>query len=132
MIGLDTNVLARFLLDDDVTQSLAARKAIRRAVAAGERLVICAPMFLELEWVLRSREGSNKPTTVALLRGLLELHDVEIIDETAVEWALESHESKNVDFAECLFHSLYLVHGCSGMMSFDKRAQSHLAGCIAP
>ncbi len=132
MIGPDTNVLARFLLDDDVAQSPAARKAIRRAVAAGERLVICAPMFLELEWVLRSREGSNKPTTVALLRGLLELHDLEIIDETAVEWALESYESKNVDFAECLFHSLYLVHGCSGMMSFDKRAQSHLSGCIAP
>ena len=132
MIGLDTNVLARFLLDDDAEQSPAARKAIRRAVAAGERLAICAPMFLELEWVLRSRDGANKASTVALLRQLLELHDVEVIDESAVEMALETHETKNVDFAECLFHSLYSTHGCTSMMSFDTRAQRHLAGCIAP
>ena len=132
MIGLDTNVLARFLLDDDAEQSPAARKAIRRAVAAGERLAICAPMFLELEWVLRSREGANKASTVALLRQLLELHDVDVIDESAVEVALEKHEAKNVDFAECLFHSLYAAHGCESMLSFDKQAQRHLDGCVAP
>lgn len=132
MIGLDTNVLARFLLDDDAEQSPAARKAIRRAVAAGERLAICAPMFLELEWGLRSRAGADKASTVALLRQLLELHDVEIIDDGSVEVALEKHEAKNVDFAECLFHSLYLAHGCNSMMSFDKQAQWNLAGCVAP
>ncbi len=132
MIGLDTNVLARFLLDDDAQQSPAARKAIRRAVAAGERLAICAPMFLELEWVLRSRDDANKASTVAMLRQLLELHDVEVIDESAVEMALETHGTRNVDFAECLFHSLYLTHGCNSMLSFSKQAQRHLAGCVAP
>ena len=79
MIGLDTNVLARFLLDDDVEQSPAARKAIQRVIAAGERLAICAPMFLELEWVLRSRDGANKASTVAMLRQLLELQDVDTV-----------------------------------------------------
>ena len=132
MIGLDTNVLARFLLDDDVEQSPAARKAIHRAVAAGERLAICAPMFLELEWVLRSRDGANKTSTVALLRQLLELNDIEVIDESAVETALEKYESKSVDFAECLFHSLYLIDGCNSMLTFDKRAQKQLTGCVAP
>ncbi len=132
MIGLDTNVLARFLLDDDVEQSPAARKALGRAVAAGERLAICAPMFLELEWVLRSRDGANKANTVTLLRQLLELHDVEVINESAIEIALEQYETKSVDFAECLFHSLYAGHGCSGMLSFDKKAQRYLAGCVSP
>ena len=132
MIGLDTNVLARFLLDDDVEQSPAARKAIQRVIAAGERLAICAPMFLELEWVLRSRDGANKASTVAMLRQLLELQDVEVIDENAVEVALGQYETKSVDFAECLFHSLYLTHGCNSMLSFDKQAQRHLAGCVAP
>jgi len=132
MIGLDTNVLARFLLDDDAEQSPAARKAIKRAIAAGQRLTVCAPTFLELEWVLRSRDGANNASTVALLRQLLELHDVEVIDESAVEMALEAHETKNVDFAECLFHFLYVTHGCSSMLSFDKRAQKQLVGCVAP
>ena len=132
MIGLDTNVLARFLLDDDVEQSPAARKALGRAVAVGERLAICAPMFLELEGVLRSRDGANKASSVTLLRQLLELHDVEVIDESAIEIALEQYETKSVDFAECLFHSLYAAHGCNGMLSFDKQAQKYLAGCVAP
>ena len=100
MIGVDTNVLARFLLDDDVEQSPVARKAIQRAVDVGERLAICAPMFLELEWVLRSRDGANKGSTVAMLRQLLELHDVEVIEESAVEMALGHYETKSVDFAE--------------------------------
>jgi len=132
MIGLDTNVLARFLLDDDAVQSPEARRAIRRAVTDGERLAICAPMFLELEWVLRSRDGSTKSTTVGMLRQLLELHDLEVIDESAVEMALETYESHTVDFAECLFRALYLSHGCKGMISFDKRAQRSLVGCVAP
>ena len=89
-------------------------------------------MFLELEWVLRSRDGANKASTVGLLRQLLELHDVEVIDESAVEVTLEMYETKNVDFAECLFHSLYMNHGCNSMLSFDKQAQKQLVGCVAP
>jgi predicted nucleic-acid-binding protein len=132
VIGLDTNVLARFLLDDDVAQSPAAKRAIKRFVESGERLMICAPTFLELEWVLRSRDGAAKPETVAMLRQLLDLHDVEVLDEAAVEAALNIYEERPVDFAECLFHALYLRSGATAMLSFDKQAQKHLPDCIAP
>jgi predicted nucleic-acid-binding protein len=132
VIGLDTNVLARFLLDDDVAQSPAAKRAIKRFVESGERLMICAPAFLELEWVLRSRAGATKSETVAMLRQLLELYDVEIMDEAAIETALDVYEEQPVDFAECLFHAVYLRGGATAMLSFDKQAQKHLPDCIAP
>lgn len=132
MIGLDTNVLARFLLDDDSKQSARARKAFQDAIASGQRLMICSAMFLELEWVLRSRPDLNKPAVVAMLRQLLELHDLVIDDEVAAEEALHTYEAANVDFAECLFYAIYQRRGCSAMMTFDKGAQKHLPGCVAP
>ncbi len=132
MIGLDTNVLARFLLGDDVRQSAVAKKALQDALANGQRMMICSAMFLELEWVLRSRPDLNKPAVVAMLRQLFELHDLIIDDEAAVEEALQTYENVNVDFAECLFYATYQRRGCSTMMTFDKSAQKHLAGCVAP
>ncbi len=132
MIGLDTNVLARFLLDDDAKQSALARKALQGVITGNQRLMICSAMFLEFEWVLRSRSDLNKPSVVAMLRQLFELHDLVIDDELAVEEALHTYENVNVDFAECLFHATYQRRGCNAMMTFDKRAQKHLVGCIAP
>lgn len=132
MIGLDTNVLARFLLGDDARQSALAMKALHDVIASGQRLMICAAMFLELEWVLRSRADLNKASVVAMLRQLFELHDLVIDDEAAVEEALQTYEYVNVDFAECLFNATYQRRGCATMMTFDKAAQRHLPGCIAP
>ena len=132
MIGLDTNVLARFLLGDDARQSALARKALQDAITSGQRLMICAAMFLELEWVLRSRPDLNKASVVAMLRQLFELHDLVIDDEAAVEEALQTYENVNVDFAECLFHATYKRRGCATMMTLDKAAQRHLSSCVAP
>ncbi len=132
MIGLNTNVLARFLLGDDAKQSALARKAFQDAIASGQRLMICSAMFLELEWVLRSRPDLNKTAVVAMLRHLLQLHDLVIDDELVVEEALHTYEHVRADFAECLFHATYLRRGCSTMLTFDKLAQKHLRGCVAP
>lgn len=132
MIGLDTNVLARFLLSDDAKQSAAARREIVQARQRGETMMICAPAFLELEWVLRSRPGSDKALVITALRLLLEAKGLLIDDEASVEEAVHVYETANVDFAECLFYAIYQRRGCSAMMSFDKGAQKHLPGCIAP
>ena len=132
MIGLDTNVLARFLLGDDVKQSAAARREIVQARQDGQALMICAPAFLELEWVLRSRLGSDKALVIAALRLLLEASGLVIDDEASVEEAVYIYETANVDFAECLFYATYQRRGCSTMMTFDKAAHKHLAGCVAP
>lgn len=132
MIGLDTNVVARYLLDDDKKQSLAAKSTIHQLLERGETLAICAPMFLELEWVLRSRPDLSKADVVRMLRSLLELYDLWIEGEEAVEQALSFYEFASVDFGECLFQALYLRMGCTQMMTFDKFALKHLPDCFAP
>ena len=56
MLGVDTNVLVRFLVRDDEAQFEKAHKLIKREVAAGRRVFIGQLVLLETEWVLRSVE----------------------------------------------------------------------------
>ena len=57
MLGIDTNVLVRFLLRDDETQFQKAKKLIQQEVTAGRGVLVSQLVLLETEWVLRSRYG---------------------------------------------------------------------------
>ena len=60
MLGIDTNILVRFLVRDDERQSEKARKLIRREVVAGRSVFVSRLVLLETEWVLRSRYDLNR------------------------------------------------------------------------
>ncbi len=122
MIGLDTNVLVRFLLRDDARQFERARQLIERESAAGQPVLISLPVLVETEWLLRSRYGVPKEEIVAALSGLLDAADVRIEDEPAVERALFLWRDSPAAFADCLIGQHYQVLGCSTTASFDARA----------
>ena len=88
MLGIDTNVLVRFLVRDDESQFEKARKLIKREVAAGRRVFVSQLVLLETEWVLRSRYGLSKIEIIAAISGLLDAVDVRFEDEPAIEVAL--------------------------------------------
>ena len=71
MLGLDTNVLIRFLVADDSAQFERAQKLIRRESSNGEPVFSSLLMLLEAEWVLRSRYSLEKTEISAALAGLL-------------------------------------------------------------
>ena len=60
MLGLDTNVLVRFLVRDHEAQFERARRLIKREVGAREKVLISLLVLLETELVLRSRYGLQK------------------------------------------------------------------------
>ena len=60
MLGIDTNVLVRFLLRDDEAQFQKANKLIQQEVTAGSGVLVSQLVLLETEWVLRSRYGFSK------------------------------------------------------------------------
>ena len=60
MLGLDTNVLVRYLVQDDRRQYEKARRLIHRETGKGEPVLISLLVLLEIEWVLRSRYGLSK------------------------------------------------------------------------
>ena len=122
MLGVDTNVLIRFLVRDDEAQSERARRLIRREVAAGRSVFVSQLVALETEWVLRSRYGMSKVEIIAVLSGLLDAADVQFEDEPSIEAALFAWKDNAVDFADCLIGARNRRLGCRGTATFDARA----------
>ena len=122
MAALDTNVLVRFLVEDDAAQLAAARKLIRRCVNAGETLFIPVTVALELEWVLRSNFGFGKPAVVQTLSRLLSSVELSFESERAIELAVILYCQGSADFSDCLHAALASSAGEQPLWTFDKAA----------
>ena len=127
MIGLDTNIVLRLLLNDDRAQRLRAVKAIQQAKGLAVRVTITLAVVLEMEWVLRSVAKMTKPQVLSVFDLLLEAYDIEIDNEKALEQTLHLYANAACDFAECLFLAHYQRMGFQTMLTFDTKA-ARMAG----
>ncbi len=127
MSALDTNILVRFLVEDDAAQLAAARRLIRKCVSAGEALFVPVTVALELEWVLRSSFGFSKSVVMQTLAQLLATTELTFESEGALEVALVLYGQSSVDFSDCLHIALSSRAGESPLWTFD-RAASKLEG----
>ena len=117
MKALDTNVLARFFVDDaDDVQAAKQRPA---AVATlSERSFVSVTVLLELEWVMRGFYELPTRDVSRVLRALASLQHVTLEDRDAVLMALGSFD-KGLDFADALH--LARSSRASGFVTFDQR-----------
>ena len=122
MIGLDTNVLVRFLVRDDEDEFDRARRFIRRQAQIGEPVRIGLLVLLETEWVLRSRYKFGKDEILGAVSDLLNAMDLEFEDEPAIEAALFAWKESPAQFADCLIGARYGSMGCSATATFDAEA----------
>lgn len=119
MIGLDSNVLARYLIDDAAdAEALRQREAARRLIESGELLFVPRTVVLELEWVMRGYYGFTPDQCVQAMHGLLAMPQLQIEDRSTVELAVD-RLSTGMDFADALHHAA--CRACTGMASFDDR-----------
>jgi predicted nucleic-acid-binding protein len=130
MLGVDTNVLVRYLIRDDRPQYEKARRLIDREVAKGEPVLVSLLVLLETEWVLRSRYKLAKAEVVTAFSALLDTVDLAFEDEPSVENAVYSWKDSAADFADCLIEARNRRLGCRATATFDGRALK-LAGFIS-
>lgn len=122
MAALDTNILARLIVQDDPAQCSAARLLIGRHAAVGSVLFVPVTVVLELEWVLRSRYGLGKAEVVQTLSTLLSAQELSLESEQALEVALYGYSLGTADFADCLHVALASQAGEQPLWTFDKSA----------
>ena len=122
MLGLDTNVLVRLLIEDDPAQTRRARNLVDAAVAADEVVLVSLPVLLETEWVLRSRYAMPPETILGLFRAALETRELVFEDEAAVEEALFNWQDGLSGFSDCLIVAHNRQLGCRSTATFDARA----------
>jgi len=130
MLGIDTNILVRFLVRDDDAQFEKARKLIKREVTAGRRVFINQLVLMETEWVLRSRYVVPKNQIIEAISGLLNATDVQFEDEPAIEEALFIWKDSTADFTDCLIGAKNRRMGCRVTVTFDVKA-AKLLGFMA-
>ncbi len=130
MLGVDMNVLVRYLTRDDKSQYEKARRLIAREVAKGEPVLVSLLVLLETEWVLRSRYELAKADILTAFSALLDTTDLAFEDEPSVENAVYSWKDSAADFADCLIEARNRRLGCRATATFDSRALK-LAGFVS-
>ena len=125
MIGLDTNVLVRYIMQDDAKQSSLATRLV-------ESLTVESPGFVplvsvvELAWVLSSAYDLDRGQVVDAFEALLRTKEL-VVERAETVWkALRVFQSANADFADCLIERSAAVAGCDRTVTFDRGAAS---GC---
>ena len=121
MIGLDTNVLVRYIMQDDARQSALAARLV-------ESLSVESPGFVplvsvvELAWVLSSAYALDRGQVVQAVESLLRTKEI-MVERAEIVWkALRVLQRANADFADCLIERSAAVVGCDRTMTFDRGA----------
>jgi predicted nucleic-acid-binding protein len=121
MLGLDTDVLVRFLVRDDEVQFERARSLIQREAGVSEDVFIGLMVLLETEWVLRSRYAMSKSGIIGVMLSLLGSDGIRFEDEPAIEEAIVLWKDNAANFADCLIGARNRRLGCSSTVTFDAK-----------
>jgi len=119
MKAVDTNVLVRYLVQDDPIQGRKAAAFIEAAAAAGNQILIGNIVLCELVWVLDSAYSYAKPEITACIDKLLQTNTFQLEDKDIVRAALEDYRNAKLDFADCLLGRLHKAFGCETTVTFD-------------
>jgi predicted nucleic-acid-binding protein len=121
MTGLDTNVVIRYLMHDDPTQTSAAVKLVS-SLTAEEPGFLSLIVVVEMVWVLESTYGFSKQQIEEVLETLLRGKELRIERADLVAQALRTFHASRADFSDCLIERCAHAAGCSYTATFDRAA----------
>lgn len=122
MIGIDTNVLVRYLVNDDPMQSKVAAEFIDNNCTNESPCFIGQIVLCEVAWVLESNYGQTREQIFLILEKLLRVGQLEVMNPDVVWRALNDYKNSNADFPDHLLARVNQSEGCNKTMTFDRKA----------
>lgn len=122
MIGLDTNILVRYICRDDAKQTRAADDVIERRCSDEKPGYIHDVALSELVWVLKDSFGYDRKVIGEVLEKLLAARQLRVADPERARQALKLYRKGPADFPDCLISVRNLASGCERTLTFDRRA----------
>ncbi len=122
MKGIDTNVLVRYLVQDDAAQVRAANHFIETVCTEEDPGFISHVVLCEITWVLESNYHQARDKIAGVIELLLQVGNIEVMSPDVVWRALEDFRQSNADFADHLVARSHEACGCNTTVTFDKKA----------
>jgi len=122
VIGIDTNVLVRYIAQDNATQSARATRLLEQECSPTTPGFIGVVVLLELVWVSEGCYEASRAEIANIVRRILSIRQL-VVQEAEIGWkALRLFESSKADFADCLVERMAAAAGCTVVMTVDKAA----------
>jgi predicted nucleic-acid-binding protein len=128
MIGLDTNVLLRYLVQDDPAQSPRAAEVIERRLTKAHPGFVSLVCILEIVWVLGSLYKRSRGEIADHVEMILAADTLEVQNEQEVYQAVIALKTGSGTFEDALIGALGIWRGCSATLTFDQNAAKRLNG----
>jgi predicted nucleic-acid-binding protein len=123
MIGLDTNILVRFITHDDPAQTAIVMKLM--ASLSSESLgYVSLAVLVELVWVLEGFFDFKKKEVEDVVESLLRGREILLERPDIIEQAVRKFKSGNADLADCIIERAAHAAGCDYTLTFDRKAVS--------
>lgn len=124
MIAVDTNILVRYIVEDDPAQTALATSLIDRTIQRNETLFITQIVFCELVWVLSYAYKFDREGIAATLNELRRGAQVAVEGADEVKRAIDAYVAGRGDFADYLIAERAIAAGCTAIATFDRALQS--------
>ena len=122
MIALDTNVLVRFLVQDDKKQSQIVYARLKKAETEREQLFVPLVVILETIWVLDSAYGMSRNEILNSLEDLMQMPILDFEADHVLTNLLLSGRRHKIDLSDLLIAHAAEAAGCDEIITFDKKA----------
>lgn len=122
MIGLDTNVVVRYLTQDDPKQSAVATRFMEKSLSVDEPGYISLVVLVEIVWVLLSCYAMDRARITAVIEGLLTTAQLRVEAAELVWRAQRRYAGSKADFSDALIAECALAAGCRKIVTFDRAA----------
>jgi predicted nucleic-acid-binding protein len=122
MIGLDTNVLIRYIVQDDPLQAAMANAFIEANCTVESPGFICNIVLVELVWVLERGYGYDKKLIVDVLKQVASTSELRLENISLAWQAILDFQNGSAGFADYLLAQINRTHGCEFTYTFDRKA----------
>ena len=122
MIGLDTNVVVRYITQDDARQAAIANRLFEKTLSPDDPGFVSIVTLCEIAWVLADCYGVDDDRIRAVMEGLLGSKQLQVESSELVWKALRAWQGSGADFADVMIGEVCIGQGASHVATFDKRA----------
>ncbi len=120
-VVIDTNLLVRYLINDDQKKAEAVDNLLDKAIKGEIRIVVTSVVIAELVWVLESFYQMKADAILELVEAIINTSGLDVTDKSTVISALRLYKNRNIDFIDAWIIEFAKERGIKTIYTFDKK-----------